>query len=43
MTIEGFKTIFWWEWAHRLLARSIGLVFALPLAFFWLTGQLEPR
>ena len=43
MTVEGFKTIFWWEWAHRLLARSIGLVFALPLAFFWIRGQIEPR
>ena len=43
MTVEGFKTIFWWEWAHRLLARSIGLIFALPLAFFWIRGQIEPR
>jgi heme a synthase len=43
MTVEGFKTIFWWEWAHRLLARSIGLVFALPLAWFWLRGQVESR
>ncbi|KQY19569.1 COX15/CtaA family protein [Rhizobium sp. Root482] len=43
MTVEGFKTIFWWEWAHRLLARSIGLVFALPLAFFWMRGKIEPR
>jgi heme a synthase len=43
MTIDGFKTIFWWEWAHRLLARATGLVFAVPLAFFWLTGRLEPK
>ena len=43
MTVEGFKTIFWWEWAHRLLARSIGLIFALPLAYFWIRGQIEPR
>ena len=43
MTVDEFKRIFWWEWAHRLIARSIGLVFALPLAFFWLTGRLEPR
>jgi cytochrome c oxidase assembly protein subunit 15 len=41
MTLGAFKTIFWWEWAHRLLARGVGLVFALPLAFFWLTGRLE--
>jgi heme a synthase len=43
MTLEGFKTIFWWEWAHRLLARITGLVFAIPLAFFWLTGRLESK
>ncbi|MGB8816573.1 MAG: COX15/CtaA family protein, partial [Rhizobiaceae bacterium] len=42
MDLEAFKTIFWWEWAHRFLARATGLVFALPLAFFWLTGRLEP-
>jgi cytochrome c oxidase assembly protein subunit 15 len=43
MTLEAFKTIFWWEWAHRLIARSIGLIFALPLAFFWVTGRVEDR
>ena len=42
MSLDGFKTIYWWEWSHRFLARGIGLVFALPLAFFWLTGRLEP-
>jgi len=41
MSLGEFKTIFWWEWAHRLLARGVGLVMALPLAFFWLTGRLE--
>ncbi|KQV43317.1 MULTISPECIES: COX15/CtaA family protein [unclassified Rhizobium] len=43
MTVEGFKSIFWWEWAHRLLARSIGIVFAVPLAWFWWRGQIESR
>ncbi|MUO82113.1 heme A synthase [Agrobacterium vitis] len=43
MTVEAFKTIFWWEWAHRFLARSIGVIFALPLAFFWVTGRIEKR
>ncbi|MER0239835.1 COX15/CtaA family protein [Fulvimarina sp. MAC8] len=42
MSLSEFKTIFWWEWAHRLLARGIGLVFAIPLVFFWATGRLEP-
>jgi len=41
MSLAEFKTIFWWEWAHRLLARGVGLVMAVPLAFFWLTGRLE--
>jgi cytochrome c oxidase assembly protein subunit 15 len=34
MTIDGFKSIFWWEYAHRLLGRGIGLVFLLPLLYF---------
>ncbi len=41
MSLDEFKTIYWWEWAHRLLARGVGFVFALPLAFFWLTGRIE--
>jgi cytochrome c oxidase assembly protein subunit 15 len=41
MSLDDFKTIYWWEWSHRLLARGVGVVFALPLAFFWLTGRLE--
>ncbi|MBS9720123.1 COX15/CtaA family protein [Tianweitania sp. BSSL-BM11] len=43
MSLDEFKGIFWWEWAHRLLARSVGLVMAVPLIFFWATGRLEPR
>ena len=38
--IEGFKEIFWLEWAHRLWGRLIGLAFALPLAWFWLRGRI---
>lgn len=43
MSIEAFKQIFWWEWGHRVLARSIGVIFAVPLAFFWITGRIERR
>lgn len=43
MTVDEFKTIFWWEWGHRLLARGIGLVFALPLLYFWVSGRIERR
>ncbi len=41
MSLDAFKAIFWWEWAHRFLGRFIGLAFALPLAGFWLTGHLR--
>lgn len=41
MSLDEFKVIFWWEWAHRLLARGVGFIFALPLLFFWVTGRLE--
>src|SRR5688500_6104355 len=43
MSLDAFKTIFWWEWTHRILARGVGFVFALPLVFFWATGRLERR
>lgn len=43
MSLGEFKVIFWWEWAHRILARGVGFVVALPLAFFWLSGRLESR
>ena len=42
MGLAEFKFIFFWEWFHRLIARSIGLAFALPLAWFWLRGAIPP-
>ena len=36
MTMNEFKVIFWWEWAHRFLGRLIGIFFLLPLLFFTL-------
>ncbi|WP_421724057.1 COX15/CtaA family protein [Bauldia sp.] len=41
MSLEAFKTIFWWEWGHRFLGRFIGLVFIVPLVWFWVTGRLS--
>jgi len=41
MSLAEFKTIFWWEYIHRLWGRLIGLVFALPLAWFWLRGRID--
>lgn len=40
MPLADFKLIFWYEYGHRLLARLLGLVFALPLAWFWLRGAV---
>jgi cytochrome c oxidase assembly protein subunit 15 len=40
MTLAEFKTIFWWEWAHRFLGRFIGLAFLVPLLWFWATGRI---
>ena len=34
MTLEEFKTIFWWEYIHRMLGRLIGLSYILPLIYF---------
>nr|WP_280136656.1 COX15/CtaA family protein [Methyloceanibacter superfactus] len=40
--LEAFKSIYWWEWAHRFLGRFIGLVFLLPFIAFWIAGYI-PR
>jgi cytochrome c oxidase assembly protein subunit 15 len=41
MSLDGFKAIFYWEWAHRLLARLIGAAFILPALWFWRQGRLR--
>ncbi len=41
MSLEAFKFIYYWEWAHRLLGRFIGIAFAVPFIFFWATGRLK--
>lgn len=40
MTLADFKFIFFWEWVHRVIARIIGLAFAIPLAWFWIKGAI---
>jgi cytochrome c oxidase assembly protein subunit 15 len=46
-TLEEFKSIFWWEYIHRLLGRIIGLEFLIPFIFFlvkkWLPKSLIPK
>ena len=41
MSLAEFKTIFWWEWSHRLLGRVIGAVYLLPFLFFLWRGALS--
>ena len=40
MTLAGFKAIFFWEYLHRALARTIGVAFAVPLLWFWIRGRI---
>ncbi|QNM83446.1 COX15/CtaA family protein [Sphingomonas sabuli] len=42
MTLAQFKSIYWWEFVHRLLGRVIGIVFALPLLWFAVRRQIPP-
>src|ERR1700719_1186197 len=41
MTLGEFKTIFWWEWTHRLVGRVIGIAFLLPFLWFLWRGVLS--
>ena len=41
--LDGFKHIFWLEWAHRLWGRLIGIAFLAPLVWFWVTARIERR
>jgi cytochrome c oxidase assembly protein subunit 15 len=41
MTLAGFKDIFWWEYAHRLLGRIVGIVFLVPFLYFLSRGALK--
>src|SRR5436309_7031179 len=41
MSLADFKTIYWWEWTHRMLGRLVGGVFALPFLWFLWRGDIE--
>lgn len=43
MDLDAFQSIYFWEWTHRLLGRVIGLVYALPLAYFWMRGRIPQK
>ena len=37
LTLSGFKSIFWWEYIHRLIGRAIGVIFIIPFIYFLIT------
>jgi len=41
MTLAEFKGIFWWEWAHRLLGRLLGVLFFVPFVWFAWVGAIR--
>lgn len=41
MSLGEFKGIFWWEYFHRLLGRLIGVVFFVPLVWFWVRRRID--
>jgi cytochrome c oxidase assembly protein subunit 15 len=41
MDLHGFKQIYWFEFSHRLLGRTIGTVFLLPFLYFLLKGYVR--
>ena len=43
MTLAEFKSIFFWEYLHRLLARGLGVVFLVPFVAFWARGCCPAR
>lgn len=43
MSLSEFKFIYFWEYFHRLWARSMGFVFAFPFAFFVYKGYIKGR
>lgn len=43
MSLADFKTIYWWEWSHRLLGRLLGVVFFVPFVVFAVRRDLPRR
>jgi cytochrome c oxidase assembly protein subunit 15 len=41
MDLQGFKGIYWFEYSHRVLGRTIGTVFLLPFLFFLARGWID--
>jgi cytochrome c oxidase assembly protein subunit 15 len=42
ITMSAFKGLYWWEWTHRMLARGVGLVLAIPFFVLLMRRQIRP-
>src|SRR5690606_30958038 len=42
MTLQEFKSIYWWEWSHRQLGRAVGLVWAIGFLGFLAFRKIPP-
>jgi cytochrome c oxidase assembly protein subunit 15 len=40
ITLAQFKNLYWWDWAHRLAGRLVGVVVAIPFLFFWMRRRI---
>ncbi len=43
MTLHEFKVIYYWEYIHRMWARLMGLVFAIPFFYFYFRKQIDKK
>jgi len=41
MNVDDFKSIFWFEYSHRILGRLIGLMFFIPMVYFIITKKVS--
>ena len=41
-SLQEFKNIFYFEYAHRMLGRLIGLFFLIPFLYFYFTHKIKP-
>jgi cytochrome c oxidase assembly protein subunit 15 len=42
MSLKEFKSIYFWEWLHRIWGRLVGAAFAIPLLYFLVRGRIPP-
>jgi cytochrome c oxidase assembly protein subunit 15 len=43
ITLPQFQALYWWEWAHRLAGRLVGVVVLVPFLWFWYRGRIGPE